>query len=908
MDGFSDRGSTPLISTYGRGKGILPRPSLKTSESGFGYKKILLAKAGFPCGRRDLNPYPLPDTPLKRARMPIPPRPQTNVMIIRRSIYFVKTDVHKRKEEGKTAMRKGIRIAAASAFMLLALLFLSAAAYSEGVFSAQRAGQIVSHGENAFTVNAPESGDLTVTVRDEYYTYRTIRAQVPAGVSEVAWDGCAWNREKLLALKYFTFDFLLRGESGAEYTCSFRSPIARNAQYLQFALPSGGTLYLDRPEDWFIEARAVLDGTLALDLCDSASGEIVYSLRKPLHKGRVERFTFPQLAGKIIPEPGMYTVKAYEVSRTEDAVSFPLQVDAMSPAPAAVEVTGPVMPPEGADDATVWEYMMKPSAVVDIDFLKTQDVLASPEAGAVSLGTLHGQTQGVEVLETDGSWARIGAWNHENASYIEGWVPLEKLKTVSPEGEYGLLVDKKNQTITVFRSGERLETLLISTGHMDPGKLIRETSAGCYLTGYHRVDFSMQGSRYDYVIQYDGGNLLHQIPYTSDGKKDITMGRAMLGAKASHACIRIQDLPCGESGINAYWIWTHIPYHTRIIILDDREEQEKTTAWLEGTTVDEPFPAPAIAGEAPEDSVLLTFAGDVIPGEKEPFYAGNSTITAYLDKFGASYPFSGLSELFGRDDWTSVNLDCTLKADAGGRDYSRGTLYRAVPETAAIFTEGSVEMACLANSHTLDFREEGRKETAAALDGRAEAVCCAHPVITELRGHRIGFGACSKEDYLADPEAIGRDVAQLREAGCEYIVYQCHWGNENDTRHDKLQEAMARACRRAGADLVIGHGPTGVQGIDAIDGMPVLYSLGRLVCGGSGKLKSYDSLAVQVRLDFSGNETVAAIRLLPVLSSSSAADMKNDYRPTAAEGEEKARILSQIQADSVYDLSFLTGE
>ena len=29
----------------------------------------------FLCGRRDLNPYPLLDTPLKRARMPIPPRP-----------------------------------------------------------------------------------------------------------------------------------------------------------------------------------------------------------------------------------------------------------------------------------------------------------------------------------------------------------------------------------------------------------------------------------------------------------------------------------------------------------------------------------------------------------------------------------------------------------------------------------------------------------------------------------------------------------------------------------------------------------------------------------------------------------------------------------------------------------------
>ena len=30
------------------------------------------------CGRRDLNPYPLPDTPLKRARMPIPPRPHAD--------------------------------------------------------------------------------------------------------------------------------------------------------------------------------------------------------------------------------------------------------------------------------------------------------------------------------------------------------------------------------------------------------------------------------------------------------------------------------------------------------------------------------------------------------------------------------------------------------------------------------------------------------------------------------------------------------------------------------------------------------------------------------------------------------------------------------------------------------------
>ena len=33
------------------------------------------------CGRRDLNPYPVTDTPLKRTRMPIPPRPQSMIII-----------------------------------------------------------------------------------------------------------------------------------------------------------------------------------------------------------------------------------------------------------------------------------------------------------------------------------------------------------------------------------------------------------------------------------------------------------------------------------------------------------------------------------------------------------------------------------------------------------------------------------------------------------------------------------------------------------------------------------------------------------------------------------------------------------------------------------------------------------
>lgn len=44
------------------------------------------------CGRRDLNPYSLQNTPLKRARMPIPPRPQDKGKR-RRTILYKKTSV-----------------------------------------------------------------------------------------------------------------------------------------------------------------------------------------------------------------------------------------------------------------------------------------------------------------------------------------------------------------------------------------------------------------------------------------------------------------------------------------------------------------------------------------------------------------------------------------------------------------------------------------------------------------------------------------------------------------------------------------------------------------------------------------------------------------------------------------------
>ena len=466
-------------------------------------------------------------------------------------------------------------------FVLLCFFAMTSAFSEENGFSVQRVGQMRGNGKNAFSVQAPEAGYFSVTVRDAVCTYRVIRIRVQEGITEVPWDGCGYNGEPMEP-KYYYFDFLLEADSGENYTYFFESPIVESLQHLQFVLPSGGTAWLSAPEEWFVELKVIRDGSITTELIPEGTEEPAYLYNTTVHLGRVEHFTLEKLARRNLPIPGYYTVRIFEDSRPDEITVFPLQIEADAPTTAAVTVTGEIMPAADASDGEIWQKMMQHSVVVDLDPLDHQNIYAEADEKSESLGTLHGTTQCVEVFKTEGDWAKIGAWNHEEGEYIEGWVPLNRLKTAEPNREYGLLIDKKSQTMTVFREGVRIETLQVSTGKMDRGHYDRETSAGCYLTGLHRVDFSMWGSKYDFVIQYDGGNLLHQIPYSSDGKRDFTVGKEGLGKKASHACIRIQDEPGEMNGINAYWIWTHIPTRTRVIILDDPEERRAEKAQLCG--------------------------------------------------------------------------------------------------------------------------------------------------------------------------------------------------------------------------------------------------------------------------------------------------------------------------------------
>ena len=469
--------------------------------------------------------------------------------------------------------------------MILCLLLVLpfSVSFSETGFHFTPDHKILSFTENAFrfTVSAP--GTYTITVHDETTVYRVLTGEITeTGEQLVFWDGTGFNQERL-DKRVYQFDAEYVRNDGVTETDHFQYTIEYSGQAVNYALPSSSVLNLKATDDWFMEVKAVMDGTLMIELIPEDKGQNALVFQRAVNGGKLHQFSWKAIAGTTLPPTGNYKVKVFDPKNSSFGREFPLHVTDEPVEKEEIRITGEIMPREGDDPETIWQYMMMPSTVVDIGFHQHQKVYENPDKKSKTLGTVHGQTQALKVMELSSGkdWAKVGAWNHETADYIEGWVPTKVLKVVYPEKDYGLLFDKQRQTLTVFYQGTVFDSLLVSTGKMEKNKLYQETSAGSFLTGTHRGSFSSNGKKFDYVIQYDGGNLIHQIPYYwNNSRKDFSAGDTALGAKASHGCIRVQAKPTEKEGINAYWLWTHIPYGTRVIVLDDLEQRQEAVQSL----------------------------------------------------------------------------------------------------------------------------------------------------------------------------------------------------------------------------------------------------------------------------------------------------------------------------------------
>jgi hypothetical protein len=245
--------------------------------------------------------------------------------------------------------------------------------------------------------------------------------------------------------------------------------------------------------------------------------------------------------------------------------------------------------PEAPEDwPAIWEILMQPVTVLDADPKAHVYPLTSPDANpkdpANYAGQLHGASQGVHVLETlPGGWTHIEAYANDgynaprkflrelNATLIHGYVQTSRLKTVEPNKNIAVLIDKLRQRLYVFQDGAMTGQLKVSTGLKTKGQPHSETPAGEFLTDSW-VGMFMNGNMYcDLAIRINGGILLHDVPYIQreGGEPNWAPFEQFMVKKASHGCVRVQRAQ-NEQGMNMRWLWNNLSRQCKVLIWDDR--------------------------------------------------------------------------------------------------------------------------------------------------------------------------------------------------------------------------------------------------------------------------------------------------------------------------------------------------
>ncbi len=114
---------------------------------------------------------------------------------------------------------------------------------------------------------------------------------------------------------------------------------------------------------------------------------------------------------------------------------------------------------------------------------------------------------------------------------------------------------------------------------------------------------------------------------------------------------------------------------------------------------------------------------------------------------------------------------------------------------------------------------------------------------------------------LYDPEKAKNDIAQLREAGAEYIIVYMHWGVKNVYEPTENQEADAKELANLGVDYIVGAHSHLIQKyivVKADDGreVPCFYSLGDFQASIEQIPGNRDSVILRISLERDENGNV----------------------------------------------------
>ncbi len=315
------------------------------------------------------------------------------------------------------------------------------------------------------------------------------------------------------------------------------------------------------------------------------------------------------------------------------------------------------------------------------------------------------------------------------------------------------------------------------------------------------------------------------------------------------------------------------------------------------TDVSSPQAASAARLRNLNTQITISLVGDCTLGTDEAF-AYDTSLNAYQLYRGSDYFLQNVKTIFAEDDLTIINMEgpLTESTERNGEKFA----FKGAPGFVDILSGSSVEAANLANNHSHDYGEQGFEDTKRILsDAGITAFGYDETALITIKGIKIGLvGIYELHDHLERARQLKDNIAKVKQEGADLIITIFHWGNERETIPDSNQMALGHIAIDYGADLVAGHHPHVLQGIEEYRGKYIVYSLGNFCFGGNSAPDDMDTMIFQQTFTIQSGEVLTDENITLIPCSISSETGFNNYQPTPVEGSEAERILQKIDERS----------
>ena len=294
-------------------------------------------------------------------------------------------------------------------------------------------------------------------------------------------------------------------------------------------------------------------------------------------------------------------------------------------------------------------------------------------------------------------------------------------------------------------------------------------------------------------------------------------------------------------------------------------------------------------------SITVSMVGDCTLGTDVNFDQSTSFDAFYQMKNDPGYFFQNVKDIFTADDLTVANMEGTLTTS---NDRQQKTFaFKGDPSYTEILTRGGVEATNLANNHSRDYGDQSYEDTIQYLEAAGITTFgYDRTAVMDVKGIKVGLiGIYELKDGLGRQQQVIDTIQEVKDQGAQVIIVSFHWGTEKSNVPDDIQKTLAHLAVDQGADLVVGHHPHVLQGIEKYQGKNIVYSLGNFCFGGNKNPSDKDTMIFQQTFTVENGELVEddVTNIIPCSLSSESG--YNNYQPMVLEGSEKERVLQKIE-------------